>query len=41
MNKIYKVVWNAARGCFVVGSEFIRSSYTGGADVNKNGPAAR
>ena len=30
MNKIYKVVWNAARGCFVVGSEFIRSSHTGG-----------
>ena len=30
MNKIYKVVWNAARGCFVVDSEFIRSSHTGG-----------
>lgn len=30
MNKIYKVVWNAARGCFVVGSEFIRSSHAGG-----------
>ena len=25
MNKIYKVVWNAARGCYVVGSEFIAS----------------
>ncbi|MCH4166027.1 MAG: ESPR domain-containing protein [Megasphaera sp.] len=25
MNKIYKVVFNAARGCYVVGSEFISS----------------
>ena len=23
MNRIYKVVWNAARGCYVVGSELI------------------
>ncbi|MBM6733191.1 MULTISPECIES: ESPR domain-containing protein [Megasphaera] len=29
MNKIHKVVWNAARNCYVVGSEFI-SSHTGG-----------
>lgn len=25
MNKIYKVIWNAARGCYVVGSELITS----------------
>ena len=25
MNKIYKVVWNAARGCYVVGSELIKN----------------
>lgn len=25
MNKIYKVVWNAARGCYVVGSELIKT----------------
>lgn len=26
MNRIYKVVWNAARNAYVVGSEFIHSS---------------
>lgn len=30
MNKIYKVVWNAARASYVVGSEFIKASQTGG-----------
>lgn len=25
MNKIYKVVWNAARGCYVVGSELMKT----------------
>lgn len=30
MNKIYKVVWNAARASYVVGSEFIKASHTGG-----------
>lgn len=25
MNKIYKVVWNAARGCYVVGSELVKT----------------
>lgn len=27
---IYKVVWNAARASYVVGSEFIKASHTGG-----------
>lgn len=30
MNKIYKVVWNAARNCYVVGSEFISKTRRGG-----------
>ena len=30
MNKIYKVVWNAARASYVVGSEFIKASHMGG-----------
>lgn len=30
MNKIYKVVWNAARASYVVGSEFIKASHTRG-----------
>lgn len=35
MNKIYKVVWNKARGCYVVGSELMKThqgkkSQTGG-----------
>ena len=29
MNKIYKVVWNKARHCYMVGSEFISSHSTG------------
>ena len=29
MNKIYKVVWNKARNCYVVGSEFISSHSAG------------
>lgn len=29
MNKIYKVVWNAARNCYVVGSEFISKTRRG------------
>ena len=29
MNKIYKVVWNKARNCYVVGSEFVKSHQTG------------
>lgn len=35
MNRIYKVVWNAARNAYVVGSEFIHSSRrVGGGTVN-------
>lgn len=34
MNKIYKVVYNTARGCYVVGSEFI-SSCNGQRSVQK------
>lgn len=30
MNKIYKVVWNAARNSYMVGSEFIRGSHSAG-----------
>ena len=38
MNKIYKVVWNKARGCYVVGSELMKThqgkkSHTGGSNV--------
>ena len=33
MNKIYKVVWNAARNCYVVGSEFISKTRRGGGTV--------
>ena len=29
MNKIYKVVWNKARNCYVVASEFVKSHQTG------------
>lgn len=36
MNRIYKVVWNAARNCYVVGSEFISRKYRGGGYCNKN-----
>ena len=25
MNKIYKVVWNATRGCYVVASELVKT----------------
>lgn len=30
MNRIYKVVWNAARQSYMVGSEFVRSTRTTG-----------
>lgn len=36
MNKIYKVVWNAARASYVVGSEFIKVSQTGGYFKNRH-----
>ena len=36
MNKIYKVVWNAARNCYVVGSEFISSHTGGGYDLRSS-----
>lgn len=45
MNKIYKVVWNAARGCYVVGSELIKthqgkkSVRRGGSILSKAGTA--
>lgn len=45
MNKIYKVVWNAARGCYVVGSELIKthqgkkSARRGGSILSKVGTA--
>ena len=45
MNKIYKVVWNAARGCYVVGSELIKthqgkkSTRRGGSVLSRAGTA--
>ena len=45
MNKIYKVVWNAARGCYVVGSELIKthqgkkSARRGGSVLSRTGTA--
>lgn len=36
MNKVYKIVWNAARNCYVVGSEFIGSFNTGGGGIKEN-----
>lgn len=45
MNKIYKVVWNAARGCYVVGSELIKthqgkkSARRGGSILSRAGTA--
>lgn len=45
MNKIYKVVWNATRGCYVVGSELIKthqgkkSARRGGSILSKAGTA--
>lgn len=30
MNRIYKVVWNAARASYVVGSEWMKGHQTGG-----------
>ena len=45
MNKIYKVVWNAARGCYVVGSELIKthqgkkSARRGGSVLSRVGTA--
>ena len=32
MNKIYKVVWNAARNAWMVGSEFAKRTTTGGVE---------
>ena len=45
MNKIYKVVWNAARGCYVVASELVKthrgkkSARRGGSILSKAGTA--
>ena len=45
MNKIYKVVWNATRGCYVVGSELIKthqgkkSARRGGSILSRAGTA--
>ena len=45
MNKIYKVVWNAARSCYVVGSELIKthqgkkSARRGGSILSRAGTA--
>lgn len=36
MNKIYKVVWNATRGCYVVGSELIKT-HQGKKSVRRGG----
>ena len=36
MNKIYKVVWNAARGCYVVGSELVKT-HQGKKSVRRGG----
>lgn len=41
MNKIYKVVWNAARSCYVVGSEFIHSNHTMGRAQTASGRPLR
>ena len=45
MNKIYKVVWNAARGCYVVASELVKthrgkkSARRGGSMLSRTGTA--
>lgn len=45
MNKIYKVVWNATRGCYVVASELVKthqgkkSTRRGGSILSRAGTA--
>ena len=41
MNKIYKVVWNTARGCYVVGSEFVSSHHKTKSEKRKIGILSR
>ncbi len=47
MNKIYKVVWNAARGCYVVASELVKthqgkkSTRRGGSILSRAGNAIK
>lgn len=36
MNKIYKVVWNATRGCYVVASELVKT-HQGKKSVRRGG----
>ncbi len=36
MNKIYKVVWNATRGCYVVASELVKT-HRGKKSVRRGG----
>ena len=47
MNKIYKVVWNATRGCYVVASELVKthqgkkSARRGGSILSRAGNAVK
>ena len=47
MNKIYKVVWNATRGCYVVASELVKthqgkkSTRRGGSILSRAGNAVK
>ena len=40
MNKIYKVVWNKARNCYVVASEFAKNHQTGSSRIKAASVAA-
>ena len=40
MNKIYKVVWNKARNCYVVVSEFAKNHQTGSSRIKAASVAA-
>ncbi len=39
MNKIYKVIWNATRGCYVVASELVKTHQ--GKKSTRRGGASR
>ena len=40
MNKIYKIVWNKARNCYVVASEFAKNHQTGSSRIKAASVAA-
>ena len=40
MNKIYKVVWNKAKNCYVVASEFAKNHQTGSSRIKAASVAA-